>query len=111
MMFDVEAMQLQDEVAILHQLLIVGAAVSPVAAQQALIPPAAGCDVRDTNERLGKHGLTLTELWLWRVGKRVAAVAESSQPTADRRKPALVLTAGNMGDFWGGDDEISETGD
>jgi hypothetical protein len=32
MMFDVEAVQLQDELAILHQLLIVGAAVSPAAA-------------------------------------------------------------------------------
>jgi hypothetical protein len=55
--------------------------VSPVAAQQALIPPAAGCDVRDTKERLGAHGLTLTELWLWRVVTRAAGVAESSQPT------------------------------
>jgi hypothetical protein len=48
--------QLKNEPAILHQLLILAAAVSPAAAQQALIPPAAGFDIRDTNERLGAHG-------------------------------------------------------
>ena len=56
MMFDVEAVQLQDERAILHQLLIVLAAMSSAASQQALIPAAAGFDVRDANERLGSHG-------------------------------------------------------
>ena len=56
MMFDFKAMQLQDEPAILHQLLILLAAVSPVAAQQALIPSAAGLDICDTDERLGAHG-------------------------------------------------------
>ena len=56
MMFDVKAVQLQDELAILHQLLIVAAAVSAAAAQQALIPLAAGCNVRDADERLGAHG-------------------------------------------------------
>jgi hypothetical protein len=55
-MFDVKAVQLQDELAILDQLLIVPAAVSPAAAQQALIPPAAGCNIRYTEERLGTHG-------------------------------------------------------
>ena len=45
MMFDFKAVQLQDERAILHQLLILLAAVSPAAAQQALIPPAAGFDI------------------------------------------------------------------
>jgi hypothetical protein len=54
-MFDVKAVQLQDELAILHELLIVPAAVSPAASQQALIPPAAGCNIRDTDERLGAH--------------------------------------------------------
>ena len=49
MMFDVKAVQLQDEPAILHELLIVPAAVSPAAAQQALIPPAADFDIRDTD--------------------------------------------------------------
>ena len=56
MMFDVKAVQLQDEPAILHQLLIVAAAVSPPATQQALIPPATGFDIRDTDERLRAHG-------------------------------------------------------
>ena len=56
MMFDFKAVQLQDQPAILHELLIVPAAVSPAAAQQALIPPAAGCNIRNTDERLGAHG-------------------------------------------------------
>jgi hypothetical protein len=56
MMFDVKAVQLQDELAIPDQLLIVPAAVRPAAAQQALIPPAAGFNIRDTDERLGSHG-------------------------------------------------------
>jgi hypothetical protein len=30
--------------------------VSPSASQQALIPPAAGCNIRYTDERLGAHG-------------------------------------------------------
>ena len=62
MMLDLKAVQLQDELAILHQLLIVPAAVSSAAAQQMLIPPAAGFDIRDTDERLGAHGFTLAEL-------------------------------------------------
>ena len=56
MMFDVKAVQLQDELAILHQLLIVAAAVRAAAVEQALIPPAAGCSIRYTDERLGAHG-------------------------------------------------------
>jgi hypothetical protein len=42
MMFDVKAVQLQDEPAISHELFIVPAAVSSAAPQQALVPPAAG---------------------------------------------------------------------
>ncbi|HXJ04658.1 MAG TPA: hypothetical protein VNH65_06150 [Candidatus Acidoferrum sp.] len=56
MMFDVKAVQLQDEPAILHPLLIVPAAMSFAAAQQALVPPAAGFEIRYTDERLGAHG-------------------------------------------------------
>jgi hypothetical protein len=56
MMFDVKAVQLQDELAILHELLIVAAAVSSATVQQALIPLAAGCNIRDTDEWLGAHG-------------------------------------------------------
>ena len=51
MMLHVKAVQLQDERAILHQLLIVPAAVSPSAAKQALIPRATGFDVRDADKR------------------------------------------------------------
>jgi hypothetical protein len=56
MMFDFKAVQLQNELAILYQLLILAAAVRAAAAQQALIPPAAGFDIRDTDERLRPHG-------------------------------------------------------
>ena len=56
MMFDFKAVQLQNELAILHHLLILPAAVRAATAQQALIPPAAGFDIRDTDERLGAHG-------------------------------------------------------
>jgi len=45
MMLDVKAVQLQDELAILHELLIVPAAVSAAAAEKSLIPPAAGCNI------------------------------------------------------------------
>ncbi len=37
------------------------AAVSPAATKQALIPRAAGFDIRNADERLGTHGSTLTE--------------------------------------------------
>jgi hypothetical protein len=59
MMFDFKAVQLQDEPAILHQLLILLAAVPTVAAQQALIPQAAGLYIRDTNQWLRAHGTYL----------------------------------------------------
>jgi hypothetical protein len=36
------------------------AAVSPTATQQALIPAAAGFDIRDTDEGLRVHGLKLS---------------------------------------------------
>src|SRR5215831_10790953 len=51
-----KTVQLQDEMTILHQLLVVLAAVSPAAPQQVLIPLAAGFDIGDTDERLGAHG-------------------------------------------------------
>jgi len=66
MVLDFKAVQLQDDLAILYQLLILPAAVRPAAAEQALIPPAAGFDIRDTNERLGVHGPSLTEPLLGR---------------------------------------------
>ncbi len=55
-MFDFKAVQLQNERSILYQLLILPAPVGTSATQQALIPPAAGFDIRDTNERLRAHG-------------------------------------------------------
>ena len=64
MMFDFKAVQLQDEPAILHQLLIFAAAVTATAVQQALIPPAAGFDIRDTDQRLGAHASTLARGFL-----------------------------------------------
>ena len=56
MMFRFKAVQLQDEPAILHQLLILLAAVPTAATQQALIPQAAAFDIRDADEGLGAHG-------------------------------------------------------
>lgn len=56
MMLDFKAVQLQDELAILHQLLILRAAVNSAAAQQALIPLTAGFNIGGANERLGAHG-------------------------------------------------------
>ena len=49
MMLNFKAVQLQDERATLHQLLILPAPMSPAAAQQALIPLTAGFDIRDTD--------------------------------------------------------------
>jgi len=68
---------LPDELAILHELLIVAAVVSAAAAEQALIPPAAGCNVRYTDERLGMHDV---------CPNRTAALAsgeEENSETAD----------------------------
>jgi hypothetical protein len=76
-MFDVKAVQLQDEPAILHQLLIVAAAVSPPTAQQALIPPAAGFDIGCTDERLGAHWSYTNRTLAW------ASRQKESSETAD----------------------------
>jgi hypothetical protein len=70
MMFDCKVAQLQDKRAILHQLLILPAAVTPAATQQALIPPAAGFDIRDTDERPGAHGSHPNRTPLWRPGMK-----------------------------------------
>jgi len=78
MMLHVEAVQLQDQRPVLHQLLIVAAAVSPAAAEQALIPPAAGFDIRDADERLGPHGGTLTEFRYFDFGFRFGRAGQPS---------------------------------
>jgi len=82
MMFDFEAVQLQDEPAILHQLLILAAAVNLAAAQQALIPPAAGFDIRDTDEGLGAHGRYLNRLPALASRKKLARRQVIQSPAA-----------------------------
>jgi hypothetical protein len=67
MMFDVKAVQLQDELAILHQLLVVAAAVRAAAVEQALIPPAVAATSVTQMRGWGRMGPTLTELLLWRA--------------------------------------------
>jgi hypothetical protein len=50
-------MQLQNEPAVLHQLLILLTSMSTATTQQTLIPSAAGFNIGHTNQRLGKHAL------------------------------------------------------
>jgi len=66
MVLDFKAVQLQDERTILHQLLILPAAVSSSAAEQALIPLAAAFNIGDTDERLRAHGPQLNRGSPWR---------------------------------------------
>lgn len=56
LMLGLKAVQLKDELSILHQLLVVAATMRPATSEQSLIPPAAGFDIRDTDERLRAHG-------------------------------------------------------
>src|SRR6185437_11686321 len=58
-MLDVKTVQLQNELTVLHQLLILRASVNSTAAQQALIPLAAGLYIRNANEWLGAHAPSL----------------------------------------------------
>ena len=55
LVLDFKAVQLQDERAIFHELLVLLAAVGTAATQQALVPAAAGFDIGDADERLGAH--------------------------------------------------------
>ena len=71
MVLDFKAVQLQDERAILHQLLILLAAVGAAATEQALIPAAAGFDIRDADERLGAHGCKTTKTRAGRAWEKV----------------------------------------
>ncbi len=82
MVFDFKAVQLQDEPAILHQLLILSAAVSSAAAQQALIPPAAGFDIRDTDEWLGPHGSYPNRTPIWLADIKKLKQQQTSEPTS-----------------------------
>jgi len=54
-MLDVESVQLEDERTVGHQPLLCAAAMRAFAAEEPLIPPAAGLDVADGNERLRAH--------------------------------------------------------
>lgn len=61
MVLDFEAVQLQNEPAVTHQLLVLLSTVSPAATQQAPIPAAARFDIRHADKRLGTHGLSVSE--------------------------------------------------
>jgi hypothetical protein len=65
MVLGFKAVQLQNEGAVLYQLLIFCAAVSAAAAQQMLIPAAAGFDVGHTDERLRAHGCKSIKTAAW----------------------------------------------
>ena len=102
MMFGFKAVQLQEEPAILHQLLILPAAVSPAAAQQPLIPPAAGFDIRDTDERLRAHGF---------YGSRTAHVKQVGSVCDGLQKVERRCTAEPLATFSDGRDRGDEFGD
>lgn len=55
MMLDFKAVQLQDKRSIFHELLILLAAVSTAATEQALVPAAAGFDIGNANKGLRAH--------------------------------------------------------
>lgn len=55
MVLNFKAVQLQDETATVHQLLILPAAVNSAAPEQTLIPSATGFDIGNTDERLWAH--------------------------------------------------------
>ncbi len=55
MVLDLKAVQLQDERAVFHELLVLPAAMGTSATQQALVPAAAGFDIADADERLGAN--------------------------------------------------------
>jgi hypothetical protein len=59
MVFDFEAVQLKDQLAIRNQLLVLGASMAAPATQQALVPPAAGFDIGYCDERLRAHRSTI----------------------------------------------------
>jgi hypothetical protein len=88
MVLDFKAVQLQHEPAILHQLLILFATVGSAATQQALIPAAAGFDIRDTNERLGAHGSHTTRT---RLGEQIIRLQRA------RRAPRETLIENEKG--------------
>jgi hypothetical protein len=59
MVFNFEAVQLKDQLAIRNQLLVLGASVAAPATQQALVPSAAGFYIGYGNERVRAHCSTI----------------------------------------------------
>lgn len=90
-----KAVQLQNELAILHQLLIVAAAMSATKTQQALIPAAAGFDIRDADERLGTHGSKTTRR---RPGEQILKYFKKTDEelTHPRSRSTLYLLAPSL---------------
>jgi hypothetical protein len=87
MMLDFKAVQLQDERAILHQLLVLLATVGPAAAQQALIPAAAGFYIRNANKRLGVHGTKVYQkIRLWPSIGGLSTIARIKMKIKSRMK-------------------------
>ncbi len=60
MVFHFKAVQLKDQLAIRDQLLVLGASMKTPAAQQALVPSAAGFHIGYCDKRLRSHGSTIT---------------------------------------------------
>src|SRR3569833_3605922 len=60
MVFHIKAVQLQDELTVLHQLFVEASAVSAAAPEQPLIPSAAGFDISNADQRLRTHSNRLT---------------------------------------------------
>gem|GEM_PF-4812521 len=61
MVLHFKAVQLENKLSIFRQLLILLAAVAAATIEKALIPAAAGFDIRDTNQRLRTHGYKTTK--------------------------------------------------
>jgi hypothetical protein len=59
MVFNFKAVQLKDQLAVRNQLLVLGSSVAAAAAQQALIPSAAGFYIGYGNERVRAHCSTI----------------------------------------------------
>ena len=88
MMFDFEAVQLKNELSVGGELLIVGTSMTASAAEQTLIPPAAGFDISDGDEGLRTHGNRLV-----RKGRRCnPAFGRTpglwSKPTSQKQGPS-----------------------
>lgn len=77
-MFDLEMMQLEDQLAIADQPLIVRAAVVALAAQEVLIPAAAGLDISDGDHRLRAHETSTRAIIVENTGIEYAAHATHS---------------------------------